>query len=178
MIWRGKRIETLEDLVPPNPKMVFVGINPSCVSVEKGHYHQGNLGRRFWQRLQTYGIMDSRAKGNEDDQLFLSGFGITDLVKRPTPNSKKLEDEDYVEGCEALRRKLRKWNPKFVCFIYKKAAKRFLEMRLRNRTGLLDDDMIGETKVFLMPSPFAPKEEESRIMRELKTLIEANHKKL
>jgi len=30
----------------------------------------------------------------------------------------------------------------------------------------------------LMPSPFAPKEEESRIMRELKTLIEANHKKL
>ena len=42
-------IETLADLPPLRDRLLFVGLNPSPVSVEAGHYHQGRLGRTFWR---------------------------------------------------------------------------------------------------------------------------------
>ena len=49
----GLPIETLADLPPLRDRLLFVGLNPSPVSVEAGHYFQGRLGRLFWQRLMT-----------------------------------------------------------------------------------------------------------------------------
>ena len=47
----GKRVTTLADIPPLRNKLLFVGLNPSPVSVKAGHYHQGRLGRTFWRRL-------------------------------------------------------------------------------------------------------------------------------
>ena len=41
----GASIDTLEDLPPLRDRLLFVGLNPSPVSVEAGHYHQGRLGQ-------------------------------------------------------------------------------------------------------------------------------------
>ena len=40
--WRGHDIETLADIVDKDLRVLFVGINPSCVSVQEGHYHRGS----------------------------------------------------------------------------------------------------------------------------------------
>ena len=43
----GRAVETLADLPPERGGLLFVGLNPSPVSVTAGHYHQGTLGKRF-----------------------------------------------------------------------------------------------------------------------------------
>jgi len=47
----GQSVETLKELLKPGLRAVFVGINPSPKSVKHGHYYQGKLGKRFWNRL-------------------------------------------------------------------------------------------------------------------------------
>ena len=49
----GTAVETLADLPPLRDRLLFVGLNPSPVSVAAGHYHQGRLGQTFWRRLMT-----------------------------------------------------------------------------------------------------------------------------
>ncbi|HEX7223850.1 MAG TPA: hypothetical protein VF231_11400, partial [Candidatus Limnocylindrales bacterium] len=53
LVLDGRPVETLADLPPLRDRLLFVGLNPSPVSVEAGHYHQGRLGRSFWNRLVT-----------------------------------------------------------------------------------------------------------------------------
>lgn len=142
--WFNCRIDTLDDLIPPNPKLIFVGINPSIISVKKGHYHQGRLGKRFWKRLNDYSIVHLE-NGFEDDQLLSQGFGITDLVKLPTARGHQLRKEDFVLGHKLLQKKLAKWNPKLVCFIYKTAAQEMLGIKLTKRSGFLKGLEIGRS---------------------------------
>ena len=49
--------ETLADLPPKRDRLLFIGLNPSPVSVAAGHYHQGRLGQTFWRRLMTVRII-------------------------------------------------------------------------------------------------------------------------
>ena len=53
----GQTTATLADLPPDRGGLLFVGLNPSPVSVEAGHYHQGRLGRMFWARLVKASIL-------------------------------------------------------------------------------------------------------------------------
>ncbi len=78
-------VETLADLPPLRDRLLFVGLNPSPVSVTAGHYHQGRLGRTFWQRLVKATILPSDTPIDAaDDALVAAGHGITDLLKLPT----------------------------------------------------------------------------------------------
>ena len=49
----GRLTETLPEYLRPGLRAVFVGLNPSPVSVAAGHYYQGKLGRRFWVGFAT-----------------------------------------------------------------------------------------------------------------------------
>src|SRR5215204_3199023 len=82
----GRTIDTLADLPPLRDRLLFVGLNPSPISVESGHYFQGRLGRAFWQRLVTASILPQGTVIDEaDDALMAQGHGVTDLLKVPTP---------------------------------------------------------------------------------------------
>ena len=83
--WMGESVETLEDLLREDLRAVCVGINPSVVSVSRGHYYQGTLGKLFYRRLRSIGLLPEGFDGCEDDALFERGVGFTDIVKRPTP---------------------------------------------------------------------------------------------
>ena len=81
----GIPVQTLADLPPLRDRLLFVGLNPSPVSVEAGHYHQGRLGRTFWRRLMTAGLLPADTQiETADDALLAAGHGITDLLKVPT----------------------------------------------------------------------------------------------
>lgn len=52
-----------------------------------------------------------------DDRLPEFGYGITNLVPRPTPGIDTLAPAEYVEGWKALHRKIRRYQPRIVALV-------------------------------------------------------------
>ena len=118
----GAAVETLADLPPLRDRLLFVGLNPSPVSVEAGHYHQGRLGQTFWRRLMLAGVIPPGTPIEDaDDALVAAGHGITDLLKVPTPRD-TATDAQLTSGVGPLWQKIAIWRPAAVVFIYKRAA--------------------------------------------------------
>ena len=118
----GAPVETLEDLPPLRDRLLFVGLNPSPVSVTAGHYHQGQLGRTFLRRLMTAGVIPAGTPvETADDALMAAGHGITDLLKVPTARD-VATDAELTAGVGPLWQKIAIWRPAAIVFIYKRVA--------------------------------------------------------
>ncbi len=169
----GRSVETLVDLPPQRGGLLFVGLNPSPVSVEAGHYHQGTLGRRFWGRLGQAGIIPVGAPIDAaDDVLVAAGHGITDLIKRPSPRD-SASDAELTAGVGPLFQKVALWRPGAVVFIYRRAATISAGRPLTARWGQLDGVAMGGRPCFLMPGPYAPTEEVDEGLNLLRNLAAA-----
>jgi G:T/U-mismatch repair DNA glycosylase len=155
----GREVETLADLPPLRNRLLFVGLNPSPVSVETGHYHQGQLGRAFWARLVTARILPT-GTGPEtaDDALVAAGHGITDLLKVPTACD-TATDAQLRAGVGPLWQKIAIWRPAAMVFICKRAAEIAAGRPLTEKWGQLRDVALAGRPCFLMPAPYAPREE-------------------
>jgi TDG/mug DNA glycosylase family protein len=174
MNWLGQRIRTFRDLLPERPRALFVGLNPSPVSLDAGHYHQGRMGRRMWRRLESSGVILPPPPGlYHDEWLFRLGFGLTDLVKRPSPRSRDLTPADFAHGRRRLVALIRKARPPLVCFIYKKAAEVAVARRLPPGADLLADT-IGDSGLFLLPGPYSDEAAARPIFAHLEALL-ASH---
>ena len=159
------------DIVEPGLVILFVGLNPSPVSVAKGHYHQGRLGQQFWKLLVDYGLLPKPAPGGfHDDLLLNSHFGITDLVKVPSPRADSLDPADVAHGRKVLAEKVSNLRPKVLCSVYKKALEELCETKFRNEWGLLKQ-RVGESSIFILPFPYRPAEEVRVRMRQLNELV-------
>lgn len=118
----GVMTETLQEHLRPGLRAVFVGLNPSPVSVKAGHYYQGTLGRRLWDRLREYGIVRWERVGAEDDFAVKLGFGFADLVRRPTPRGDGLTRAEKAEGAVTLVARLRQLPDRpLIVFVFKDA---------------------------------------------------------
>lgn len=169
--WLGERIRTFRDLIPPRPRALLVGLNPSPVSLDAGHYHQGRLGKRMWRRLERARIIPPPPTGRRhDDWLSELGFGLTDIVKRPSPTSRDLTADDYAHGRARLLSVIQNHEPPLVCFIYKRAAEEAIGARLPAGAGLLSDHLCG-ARVFVLPGPRAADADVSRVLRRLRLLL-------
>jgi TDG/mug DNA glycosylase family protein len=152
----GQTTETLADLPPVRDHLLFVGLNPSPVSVRAGHYHQGRLGRTFWRRLMLAEVLPAGTTVEAaDDALIASGHGITDLLKLPTPRDIATESE-LTAGVGPLWQKISIWRPAAVVFIYKRAASACAGRHLEEPWGHLVDMALAGRPCFLMPGPYAP----------------------
>jgi TDG/mug DNA glycosylase family protein len=169
--WLGQSCTTLADILAPGLACVFVGLNPSVVSVEAGHYLQGTLGWQFWGMLITYGILPEPANGAfVDDTLLANGFGITDLAKCPSLRADSLTREDFEAGRAILRDKIERFQPKIVCSVYRKSLEVLTGRKYTHRFGLLDD-RIGETRLFAAPFPYRPPAQVREYLPQLRELI-------
>jgi double-stranded uracil-DNA glycosylase len=155
----GVETPTLADLAPRRDGLLFVGLNPSPVSVEAGHYHQGQLGQNFWRRLIRTGILPANADiAFADDALIAAGHGITDLLKLPSPRD-VASDADLREGVGPLWQKIALWRPGAVVFIYKRAAEIAAGRALEEPWGQLRGVALAGRPCFLMPGPYASTEQ-------------------
>jgi double-stranded uracil-DNA glycosylase len=155
----GRKVETLADLPPLRNRLLFVGLNPSPVSVAAGHYHQGRLGRTFWRRLIAARILPKdTAIETADDALMASGHGITDLLKLPTAPDTAL-DAELTAGVGALWQKIAIWRPAATVFVYKRAASIAAGRSLPEKWGQLEGVALAGRPCFLMPGPYAPRDE-------------------
>lgn len=155
----GAEVTTLADLPPLRDGLLFVGLNPSPVSVEAGHYHQGRLGRTFWRRLMVAGILPPASPvETADDALVAAGHGITDLHKAPSARD-TASDSVLTAGVGPLWQKIALWRPAAVVFIYKRAASIAAGRPLDESWGQLEGVALGGRPCFLMPGPYASVEQ-------------------
>ena len=162
----GKRVDTLEDLLRPGLAVVCVGINPSCVSVEAGHYYQGRLGKRFFARLRRVGLLPAVLDGYEDDALYAKEVGFTDLIKRPTARASGLGSEEFRYGRGILLGKLAEARPGLVIFTYKRTAEVLLA-RVDGPGPLRRDDVLP-VDGFVMPGPYERSERVELVLSDLR----------
>ena len=93
-----------------------MGINPGMRSAAIGHHFAG-YSNRFWKLLYESTLVPQVLGSVDDVRLPEWGFGITNLVPRPTSGINALDKDEYVAALPALRRKVRRWKPQFVALV-------------------------------------------------------------
>ncbi|HEY9576239.1 MAG TPA: G/U mismatch-specific DNA glycosylase [Pseudobacillus sp.] len=111
-------MEPIKDHLKENLDVLFVGFNPSIHSGETGH-HFANPHNRFWTILHRAGLTEKKFHPEEDASLLDIGYGLTNIVARPTRNAQEITKEEYNEGREALKEKIAFYMPRVVCFVGK-----------------------------------------------------------
>ncbi|MEA2611772.1 MAG: hypothetical protein QOG32_1498 [Chloroflexota bacterium] len=169
----GRPIDTLADLPPLRDRLLFVGLNPSPVSVEPGHYHQGRLGQTFWRRLMTAAVIPPGTPiETADDALLAAGHGITDLLKVPTARD-DATDAALTAGVAPLWQKIFIWRPAAIVFIYKRVATICAGRPLTQSWGHLAGVALAGRPCILMPGPYAPAEQVDEGLNFLRNLAAA-----
>jgi TDG/mug DNA glycosylase family protein len=97
-------------------RVLFVGINPGVRSARTGHHFAG-YSNRFWKLLFESGLVPTPITFEQDDRLPDFGFGITNLIARPSPGIDDLAPGEYVEGWKILHRKIRRYRPQFLALV-------------------------------------------------------------
>jgi TDG/mug DNA glycosylase family protein len=106
----------LTDRIGPGLRVLFVGINPGVRSALTGHHFAGPS-NRFWKLLFESRLVPQALTFMEDVRLPEFGFGITNLVARPSPGIDDLKPAEYLDGWEILRKKIREFRPAVVALV-------------------------------------------------------------
>jgi TDG/mug DNA glycosylase family protein len=154
---------TLPDLLAPALDIVFVGINPSLYSVERGHYFARPT-NRFWAALSR-SQLSARARcglgvdvlrPEHDVELPRFGLGFTDVIKRPTANISELGHSEFAQAVPRLFAELHRYAPRVACFHGLTGYRPFLRLALgsTSRPALgPQPERIGVTRLYVVPNP-------------------------
>ena len=149
----------LRDRIRPGVRVLFVGINPGVRSAETGHHFAGHS-NRFWKLLFDSQLVPEPITFEDDDRLPEFGYGITNIVPRPSPGINDLRPHEYAQGARALMRKIRRFQPEIVALVGvtvyralllslgdKASAKRPVSL------GLQTPPLAFPSRVFVLPNP-------------------------
>ena len=106
----------IRDVVAPDLRVLFVGINPGLYTAATGH-HFARPGNRFWPALHAAGFTPRLLHPSEQRLLLQSGYGITNLVNRATATADEVAAQEFVAGRRRLAAKVRRLRPKAVAFL-------------------------------------------------------------
>src|SRR5438874_10468113 len=106
----------IRDVVAPNLRVLFVGINPGLYSAATGH-HFARPGNRFWPALHRAGFTTRLLHPSEQAELLQHGYGITNLVNRATATADQLAPAEFVAGRRRLAAKVKRHRPRIVAFL-------------------------------------------------------------
>lgn len=137
----------LEDLLRENLKIVFCGSAVGKQSAVKQAYYAGR-GNRFWAVLAQIGLTPHLLSPHEYRDALKYGIGLTDINKMEFGADRDLSKTSF-DGL-ALNDRILKYQPRALAFNGKKAAQMYFGRR--NVTYGLQDEAIGETLLFILPS--------------------------
>ena len=110
----ARRDRTLPDFVDAGMRVLVCGLNPSLVAADAGFGYAGAT-NRFWPAAVAAGLTAHPRQplaGLAED-----GMGMTDLVKRATPNADGLTPAEYRAGAERVARLVEWLRPGVVLFV-------------------------------------------------------------
>src|SRR5437764_14651018 len=99
--------KTLPDVIAPNRRVLFCGINPGLYTAAVGH-HFARPGNRFWPALHKSGFTDRLLSPFAESELLKGGIGISNVVPHATASAAELTREDFIAGGRALAAKVEK----------------------------------------------------------------------
>jgi len=132
-------------------RVLFVGINPGVRSALTGHHFAG-YSNRFWKLLYESRLVPEPITWEQDRRLPEWGFGITNLVPRPTPGIDTLRPDEYVAGAVRLRRKVRRVRPEVVAFVGVTLFRVVFARRSAIALGP-QPELLEGARVFVLPNP-------------------------
>ncbi|MDN7242787.1 G/U mismatch-specific DNA glycosylase [Planococcus sp. N028] len=131
-------------------KILFVGFNPSIRSSETG-YHYANPNNRFWKILFEAGLTPRKFLPEENRELLALGFGLTNIVARPTREAAEISKEEYAKGAALLEQKIKQYQPKAVCFVGKGVYQEFSKKRII-QWGIQEEPVVQGVIEYVAPS--------------------------
>lgn len=147
---------TLPDLLGPDVRLLFVGINPGLRTVAV-QAHFGRRGNRFYPALYRAGILDreidASAGFDPDDLAHLEarGVGITSLVPGATARADELSRDELTSGAASLARRVARIRPGAVAMLGI-TAYRIAFGRPKAVVGRQPQD-IGGVQLWVVPNP-------------------------
>lgn len=141
---------TVPDLIAPNLKVLFCGINPGLYTAAIGH-HFGRPGNRFWPALHAAGFTPRVLSPFEEGELLPLRYGITNVVQRATAAADELSPQEFVAGAKALEAKVRKYSP-HVLAVLGVGAYRAAFGRPKAQVGP-QPEWIDQTSIWVLPNP-------------------------
>lgn len=157
---------TLPDYLTPGMRLLFVGINPSTFSVQRGHYYARPT-NRFWRAFSRSLLsaplrraLGREELGPEDDRALLEfGMGFTDVAKVPSRQASHLPRRAFAAWAPLLRDRIMSYQPAVVCFQGLTAWRGFARYALGKTAGPwslgLQRIRVGRSRLFVVPSPSA-----------------------
>jgi TDG/mug DNA glycosylase family protein len=142
----ARRDRTLPDFVAGGLRMLVCGLNPSLVSADLGFGYAGAT-NRFWSAVVTAGAVT--VPRDPLASLAADGVGMTDLVKRATPNADSLTAAEYSAGAERLRRLVEWLRPGVVVFVGLAGWRAAVDRRAAPGP---QPALFGGTHAYVMPS--------------------------
>lgn len=133
-------------------RVLFVGINPGIRSSLTGHHFAG-YSNRFWTLLHDAGLVPEPVTYVDDDRLPGWGYGITNIVPRPTRGVGDLRPEEFDAGRARVRGLVRRRRPAVVVLVGVTVGRAMLA-RTRGAVAVgLQPARIGGAAVFVLPNP-------------------------
>lgn len=165
----------LKDVIAPELRVLFCGINPGLWSAATGH-HFAKPGNRFWPVLHLAGFTDRVLHPSEERELLPRGYGVTNVVPRTTATAAELADDEIRAGGRRLVAKVKRHRPR-VLAVLGVGAYRTAFARPRSNVGLQADHTIGATQVWVLPNPSGlnanySRDELARLFREAREFAE------
>jgi TDG/mug DNA glycosylase family protein len=149
----------LQDRIAPRVEVLFVGINPGMRSALTGHHFAG-YSNRFWRLLFEAGLVPEPITYEDDDRLPAWGYGITNIVARPTAGMNDLRPDEFRAGARILLRKIRRYRPAIVAVVGVTVWRALLDAlgerdaRVRPVAfGFQADLATASTRYFVLPNP-------------------------
>ncbi|MBB6241806.1 mismatch-specific DNA-glycosylase [Rhodanobacter sp. MP1X3] len=137
----------LPDVLQAGLTLVFCGTAAGRRSAAEGAYyaHPGNL---FWRALHQSELTPRLLVPAEFSQLPNYGIGLTDLAKHHIGNDNQLPRDAF--DAAALVAKIEYYAPRLLAFTSKNGARAALGHAVDYG---LQPGTIGETQIFVLPSP-------------------------
>ncbi|WP_377273923.1 G/U mismatch-specific DNA glycosylase [Peterkaempfera sp. SMS 1(5)a] len=144
------RDRLVPDVLGDDLRVLFCGINPGLWTAATG-YHFARPGNRFWPALHASGFTPRCFRPDEQSELTALGFGITNVVARPTARADELTAEEYAAGGRILAAKVARHRPRWLAVAGVTAYRAAFADR-RAAVGP-QSGTLGDTRIWVLPSP-------------------------
>jgi TDG/mug DNA glycosylase family protein len=142
----------LRDRIQPGVRVLFVGINPGVSSSLTGHHFAG-YSNRFWKLLYDARLVPEPITFVDDDRLPTWGYGITNLIARPTAGIDTLRRDEFAAGRARVVRRVRRYQPAVVALVGVTVFRAMFSDHKGAVSLGLQLERLNGAAVFVLPNP-------------------------
>lgn len=153
---RYSHLSAVPDYLQPNLVCIFIGLNPGVTTALQGH-HFASPTNNFWKFINEAEIVPRPMGFLDDYRMPEFGFGMTNIIDRPTAECSELSKEEMILAVKPLEEKIAKYAPKMCCVI----GKGIYEAINRAKTNTpvpkgfefgIQKELFGDVPMYVVPS--------------------------